>query len=622
VTGGAIFPISSHPIILLKPHDPQGRYLKRGAPGLGLRAPCHLGIAIMQATRLALALAAAAWAASVAPAQAPVATRQNVFSIPFQINQAGAPGEQPIEVQLYVSADQGKHWTLYARQHPTARKFDFQASRDGAYWFLVRTVDRMGRTHPAGPPQPELVVAVDTVAPKLTVNAVVGPSGEIIARWKANDEQLAPETFRLSYQPGPGKPWQGVAVAPPREGTPQTSISGETMWWTKAAPSQIQVRAEIRDRAGNPAVVNRTLDLAGTDKQSPTGGSPAAAPSSDLADGGQPGGDYSYPRTGRQDPPRPKPHDRDAAPKRNGAGTDRTGSTPPGSGAFVPWPADKTAAAPLGHGDDSSAKASKHPAHAGPYKPIHGPVKPPVRDEVAPGKPRKKVARGGNVLPPGERARMTNRQRFQLEYDVESVGPSGVAKVELWMTRDGGRTWSSAGVDSDRQSPFLVEAPGDGVYGYRIVIEAGNGLAGRPPRSGDMAEVWVGVDTTKPAGRITSAIYGKGDRAGDLTIHWAASDRQLADRPVTLSFSPAPGGPWSTIASGLPNSGRYVWRLGNRAPRDIYLRLEVKDEAGNTAVYELQEPIANDGLVPRGRIRGILPPDDERTGAYRMRTYQ
>ena len=86
---------------------------------------------------------------------------------------------------------------------------------------------------------------------------------------------------------------------------------------------------------------------------------------------------------------------------------------------------------------------------------------------------------------------MTNQRRFQLDYDIESVGPSGVAKAELWVTRDGGRNWSSAGIDRDKKSPHVIDAPGEGIFGYRMVIESGNGLAGRPPQSGDLAEVWV-----------------------------------------------------------------------------------------------------------------------------------
>jgi hypothetical protein len=207
---------------------------------------------------------------------------------------------------------------------------------------------------------------------------------------------------------------------------------------------------------------------------------------------------------------------------------------------------------------------------------------------------------------------MTNALRFDLEYGIESIGPSGVRRVELWQTRDGGQTWKLAGVDEDNRSPILVEPSEEGIYGYRIVVESGNGLCGRRPERGDLAEIWIGVDWTKPTAELTSAIYGSGSRAGELEIHWEADDDRLAERCVSLKFSDAPGRDWSTIASGLPNDGVYRWRVDGRVPAEIYLRLEVRDEAGNVAVHELERPIPNDGLVPQGTIRGLKPVKEAR----------
>jgi hypothetical protein len=210
---------------------------------------------------------------------------------------------------------------------------------------------------------------------------------------------------------------------------------------------------------------------------------------------------------------------------------------------------------------------------------------------------------------------MTASRRFQLEYDLDSIGPSGVRRVELWQTRDAGRSWQRAAVDDDNRSPLIVEPPEEGIYGYRIVVESGNGLTGQPPRPGDLAEIWVGVDWTKPTARLTSAIYGSGPRAGELEIHWEADDARLADRPISLLFSASPSGPWSPIASGLPDTGVYHWPVDHRVPPDIYLRLEVRDAAGNTAIHELPRPIANDGLVPQGRILRVQPtPEEARRG--------
>jgi hypothetical protein len=254
------------------------------------------------------------------------------------------------------------------------------------------------------------------------------------------------------------------------------------------------------------------------------------------------------------------------------------------------------------------------------YPPHPATTRPPVADRAQPGGTRRgdevasqsQGAASPGGLPPGERPLMTNTRRFQLEYGIESIGPSGVRRVELWQTRDGGRTWEAVGVDDDNRSPILVEPTGEGIFGYRIVVESGNGLTGRRPQPGDLAEIWIGVDWTKPAAELTSAIYGSGSQAGELEIHWEATDNRLGERCVSLKFSDAPGGSWSTIASALPNTGVYRWRVDGRVPAEIYLRLEVRDEAGNLAVHELERPIPNDGLVPRGTIRGLKPIEQAR----------
>jgi len=100
---------------------------------------------------------------------------------------------------------------------------------------------------------------------------------------------------------------------------------------------------------------------------------------------------------------------------------------------------------------------------------------------------------------------------------------------------------------------------------------------------------------------------GKGKDDGQLIITWEASDKMLADRPVTLAFSQNPNGPWTTIATGLENTGRYTWTIDSRVPPLIYLRLEVRDEAGNLSIDDRKAPIALDQVRPTAKIREVRP---------------
>jgi hypothetical protein len=223
---------------------------------------------------------------------------------------------------------------------------------------------------------------------------------------------------------------------------------------------------------------------------------------------------------------------------------------------------------------------------------------------------------------------MTNSLHFQLDYELDSVGPAGVDEVQLWGSTDFGQTWERWSLDEDLLSPLEVQVEREGIYGLRVVIVGRNGLATPAPHAGDLADIWVGVDTTRPVARISSAAYGEGVHAGELDIRWEIVDEAIGDRAVTLLFSEQPAGPWTTIAAGLPNTKQYYWSIDPNTPRQIYLRLEVRDEAGNTAEHQLVEPISTTGLVPKAFIRSVRPVTEDpvatepREALLRNRFYQ
>lgn len=201
--------------------------------------------------------------------------------------------------------------------------------------------------------------------------------------------------------------------------------------------------------------------------------------------------------------------------------------------------------------------------------------------------------------------RFSDSERFSLEYELEAVGSQGVEAIELYGSTDEGRSWKLWGRDPDRKSPFDIETREEGVFGYRIVVVGGNGLASPRPQAGETPDIVVVVDKKQPDVRLTGARYGEGDRIGALVILYDCTDANLMPRPITLSFSPNLDGPWTTIAAGLSNDGDYVWPADPQLPRQFYLRIDATDQAGNVGTYILDQPIDAQGLAPRARIRGF-----------------
>jgi hypothetical protein len=205
---------------------------------------------------------------------------------------------------------------------------------------------------------------------------------------------------------------------------------------------------------------------------------------------------------------------------------------------------------------------------------------------------------------PTEQPRMVNSRMFELVYDNEPPAATPARRLELWGTCDGGQNWRRYAVSDDSRKPMLVNVEGEGTYGFRAVRNA-TGQDNLAPNAADKPEIWIGVDMTKPAVRNLSAKEGTGAEAGSLVISWEASDTVLAARPVSLMFSDTPGGPWNTIVAGLENTGRYCWSITSRLPRQVYLRMEVRDEANNVGTCESQEPAVLAGFYPSVHISDV-----------------
>jgi hypothetical protein len=207
--------------------------------------------------------------------------------------------------------------------------------------------------------------------------------------------------------------------------------------------------------------------------------------------------------------------------------------------------------------------------------------------------------------------RWVNSTTFDVDYDLQTVGPWGVSKVELWATRDGGREWVNFGLDNDNRSPMRVTVPAAGVYGFRLIVSGANGAAVPTPASGDQPELVIGVDLEEPQGDLQAAEIGQGNLADHLLIRWTATDENLEARPVGLFYATEPQGPWSTIATDIDNSGQYAWRLLRQVPEKLYLRLEIRDKAGNVAIRSSPAPVVLNLPQPTGRLRSVRPVQED-----------
>ncbi len=569
-------------------------------------------------------------AAAATGVSEPYYWRQRVFFVPYQPNANDPQADKIDKVQLLVSRDGGRQWAMLQEAEPHVRGFSYHAAADGEYAFALRMSDRRGKVWPEQIAAPLLRVVVDTQPPRLRLDASVDAMGRVVVRYEATDLQLKPQTLQIQTQIDNG-PWQRVALDPPDVSQPDRLL-GKLAWRPPSAGSRLNIRAAIEDAAGNPGTAATSSTLvgplldpeAGPQLSSPTGGDSNWYAPNDAPLATSPPHPDVPPRPAVDWPTGPSLGSASAPSVDPFAPTDgpRFGDPPP---AAATTPAASTSNSPPTHfASDVSAPALL----AG--QSDAGDARPAVQLDATwttttpPATPAPTVPSAGppSASPPPSAASppWVNSLTFDLDYELQTVGPWGVSQVHLWGTRDGGRQWQRLGADQDNRSPLRVSVPEPGVYGFRIVVDGAGGVAAPTPQPGDAPELIVGVDLAAPQAELQTPQLGQGAYAGQTLITWSAQDDNIADRPVGLFYSATAEGPWSTIATNVENVGHYAWQPGRDVPPRVFLRLEVRDAAGNIAVQ--QTPQAFDLNLPRptGRLRQVRPAPAPAADANRYRT--
>lgn len=218
--------------------------------------------------------------------------------------------------------------------------------------------------------------------------------------------------------------------------------------------------------------------------------------------------------------------------------------------------------------------------------------------------PRKLPVKAGSDAAPSNRL-ILNTQQASLDYRIDQVGSSGVGRVEVYTTTDNGNSWRKLCEDRDRRSPAELDLPGEGTFGIRLVVANGLGFGGGAPTRGDTPTSWIEVDTTPPMVQLSAVEPIAGENGGHLEIHWKASDKNLGNDGVSLSYRTRPDGPWKIIARNLKNDGSYRWAFPHDMGSKFYFKVEAADQAGNSAFAESHNPVLLDLTEPRATVLSV-----------------
>ena len=208
--------------------------------------------------------------------------------------------------------------------------------------------------------------------------------------------------------------------------------------------------------------------------------------------------------------------------------------------------------------------------------------------------------------PSAPSVRMVNSRRINLNYELKDVGESGISGIELWYTQDT-RSWQKYEGPVQKQGPYVVEVNGEGLYGFTMVARSGVGFSRDVPQAGELPQVWVEVDLTRPAVQITGVELNCTPKAQNLIIRWNASDKNLTARPITLSYAEKADGPWTPIAANLENTGKYEWLVPASVPKRICVRVEASDLVGHLGAAHTADAVLIDRARPTVSILTVEP---------------
>jgi len=529
-------------------------------------------------------------------------------------------------LQLWVKAP-GADWAMVQAGPANQESFDYRAPKDGEYSFMFVAIDKNGHSIPSSLDSrpPHQFIIVDTMKPELGIQKhPVSTDTHLECVMRDANPDFA--SIKLEFL-GEDKLWHPLdLVQPDHHGifrVPHDKVL------------QGKVRASAKDKAGNSA--ERIFDLSDPLQSFGLPPKPAVAENhSRAADkGAAQAGFNEQKKTDALElkvpeivvQPDPKPandadaRDRDAKKAANA----ETSATPPKALEVVAPDELKIVVpdavpqvvVPDAKGADSYKQPEALPKTVEskkittttdnkpvPFDPFLPDMKIPTEKPAMPvkndiPKPRVDEALRSELAQPdarqGSTHRIINTAHCTLNYAVENYVVGGQPKIEFWVTRDAGQSWSRINDESGGSSPARLTLPGDGMYGIRVKAN-GNGA---PPRPGEAPDGWVEVDTAAPTVRMQTPVLGTGAKVGTLMIQWSAADKNLIPESINILHASRPDGPWQTVASNVANDGNYQWIIPPGIGSEIYLRVEATDRAGNVGRAELREPFS----MPQPKIK-------------------
>ena len=168
------------------------------------------------------------------------------FEVDYRIE--GTRPDRVREVQLWITPDEGAHWSLLASDPDRTSPIAAHVEREGRYGFRIvaRGAEGGAAVTPTAGTLPELCLEFDRTPPSVRLTSARHEQGMLALSWEAVDSRLGSRPISLYCGPSRDGPWTELATNHANTGSLTHRLE------TGKAPDFLRI--EATDEAGNVGV--------------------------------------------------------------------------------------------------------------------------------------------------------------------------------------------------------------------------------------------------------------------------------------------------------------------------------------------------------------------------------
>jgi hypothetical protein len=180
----------------------------------------------------------------------------------------------------------------------------------------------------------------------------------------------------------------------------------------------------------------------------------------------------------------------------------------------------------------------------------------------------------------------TNLRGFQLPITINPEVKSRVREVDLYLSRDQGKTWERYARATPEKKAFDFLAGSDGLYYFSIAVIDRDGRQDPADLSRTKVGQKILIDTVKPVVKITSARW-VGD---EIEVCWKVREKKPDWSTLKLEYRIGKGN-WTALH--FEPSGQSSKRIRPDRSGNVGIRMELSDLAGNKGAAKRRVPAAH-----------------------------